>query len=295
MLQSGSFNAIHEAIREGGVRDVTLRLTLILVLLYGSTSPLANVTIRLLCGLMLVFPQFLTGRFLWIMIGIVMATANGLLWHSIDNHKYLITYWVLACGLALIFPNRRRQEEYLRKTATWMIGLVFLFATLWKLCAGEYLDGKFFYFTFLSDSRLSYATSLISGLSTDDLQLGREALRFLGTVPLHESELEIAGSARLRTVTLLLSWATIAGEGAIAALYLWQSRRLYAVRQGLLMCFIGATYFLLPVIGFAAILTLLGFASSRKDDDAGRAIYVILFGVIHLTLIPWQRVLASVL
>lgn len=270
---------------------VTLRLTLILVLLHGAASVLIEVPVRVLCGVLLVFPAALRAAHLWWILGIVVLLGNGVFWYSIDNHKYLIAYWTLACAMSLSVGNGVNRTEYLRRTARYLVGFVFAFATAWKMFGGEYFDGSFLYFTFLTDPRLWQATSLIAGLPVDDLRLVGEAVQFASFVPLVGTNLPLPRSDELYLFTLALSWLTLVGEGAVAATHLWSARGVYVVRHTVLMFFVGLTYFLLPVVGFAFILTILGFAECEDDDRTGKLTYLLLLVVINMTLIEWQPLL----
>lgn len=269
--------------------ELILRATLLVVLLYGATTPFVDVPMRLLCGLALLLPALLVHRAVWWALALALVLGNAVDWYYIDNHKYLIAYWVVGCAVSLHLADTEK-PKYMRTTARLLIGIVFGFAAAWKILGGEYLNGDFLYFTFLMDQRLQFPASLISGHSIDALTMSRDAASYLGTMAVPGSEIPVLESRILRSVTIVLSWLTIAGEGAVATLHLWTPQHTYRLRQHLLMLFIVLTYFLLPVIGFAAILTLLGLAQCDDDDGEMRFEYLLLFGVIHLTLVPWQSV-----
>lgn len=275
--------------------EMTLRLTLLLLILYGSTSILLDVPVRLICGAMLVVPALLVIPYLWWVLTIFLAAGNLLLWFQIDNHKYLITYWVVVCALSLSLPSDSKRATYLRTNARWLVALVFFFATLWKVLAGEYFNGLFIQYTFLTDPRLESAASLIAGVDITEIRLGREAIAFTGAVPLPEARIPLATSSRLEVFALFLSWATVLVEGTIAVTHSAGNPRLYLVRHAVLILFVAGTYFLLPVIGFAVVLAILGFAETSEADNGLRAAYLALFGIVHLTLIPWQQFLAAFL
>lgn len=52
-------------------------------------------------------------------------------------------------------------------TARWLIGLCFLFATLRKLFAPEFMDGSFFHFVLLTGPRFSGFSNLVGGVPAD--------------------------------------------------------------------------------------------------------------------------------
>jgi len=73
--------------------SLTLRLTLFLLLIYGSSTWMTSVPLNILCGLGLISPSLVKSRWLWICICVTVIWGNALSWSWIDNHKYLITYW----------------------------------------------------------------------------------------------------------------------------------------------------------------------------------------------------------
>ena len=87
----------------------------------------------------------------WALVGCLGAGVHQV-WTQADNHQYLIIYWVLAVALAAgtIDPAGARAVA-----ARWLLAAVFALATLWKLSNLAFVDGSFFEFTLLTDSRLS--------------------------------------------------------------------------------------------------------------------------------------------
>ena len=95
----------------------------------------------------------------------------------------------------------------------------------------------------------------------------------------------------LVTVARMLSWSGLLVEGGVGVAHTIPGHRAYLLRHYALMAFIAITYFLLPVAGFAFVLTILGFAQCERSDDLMRLRYLALFGFIHLTLVPWRSIL----
>lgn len=277
-----------------GIYGLTLRCSALLLLLHSASTPFLTVPVTLACGLMLLFPRLVYSSLPWWLVALALLVGNAVDWYSIDNHKYLITYWALAIAISLHFPEARRRR-YLATTARIAIGLVFLFAVLWKLWAGEYLDGSFLYVTFLVDSRLEVPASLVSRVPIQDLMIAREAIATLGSRGISGAEVPLVEAFRLYKLTLVMSWLTVVGEACIAVLFLSGARRLYHARHYLLMTFILMTYFLLPVIGFAIALTVMGLAQCRAEDSRLQMEYLVLLGFVHFTLIPWQSIVTRLI
>ncbi len=294
MLSADGTATITREIRIGiegeGHFVLVLRLTLVMLMLYGASSPALAVAVQITCALMLLFPQLLWYRRLWVLLVLAMVLGNGREWYAIDNHKYLMTYWTLACALSL---RDSQAPVLLRNTARLIVGGVFLSATLWKLIAGQYINGSFLYFTFLTDPRLQLLTAGISGVPREEVLAIRQALDFLGGRGMYGVALPVPTFPALKVLTLSLSWMALLIEGSVGLMNLSGSLRLYALRHSALMAFIVLTYFLLPVFPFAFVLILLGFVQCRDDDEVMKIRYLVILGFMHLTLIPWQTIVFS--
>jgi len=269
---------------------LTLKLSCVLLLLHGATAPAMGVPIRILCGAMLLFPDVIRSKVAWWTLFVSLVLGNGVDWFVIDNHKYLISYWTLACVLALHNP---RPQEYLSRTATLLVGIVFGFAVIWKVIGGQYLNGSFLYWTFLTDPRVQRVGSFVGGLSPEDVRQGSQALRMLGALAGAGTTVPMLHSQALSTVTYLISYLVLLGEGGLSAAHLFSNRQLYLTRHVLLIGFIPVTYFLLPVAGFAFVLTLLGFAQCDADDLRMPLAYLSLLVAIQFIVLPWQSLLPS--
>ncbi|MBE9076217.1 hypothetical protein IQ241_02715 [Romeria aff. gracilis LEGE 07310] len=208
---------------------------------------------KALAAAMLFWPGLLTRRLTWVSLSILAVWNNMGNWPFLVNHEYLITYWVLACTLALyaFVPT-----AVMAWNARLLIGLCFSFATLWKLLSGEYLDGSFLHLTVLLDPRLS-SIALLSGVSAETLQANADLF----------SRLQTSGFSELRTnplissISLLLSYWTLLIEGLVALSFLCpRPRWLYQRRDWGLLLFTFTTYTIIPVFSFAAVLLVLGLA-----------------------------------
>ena len=80
---------------------------------------------------------------------------------------------------------------------------------------------------------------------------------------------------------------TLLVEGAVGGLHAIRAPRLYMARHLALMTFILGTYLLLPVIGFAFVLTVLGLAQCHERDTAMRLRYLALLCLVQFTIVPW--------
>jgi hypothetical protein len=263
--------------------ELGLRLTLLLLLLHGAQTWDLDVSLSVLCGIAIVCTPLSRSTTMWLVISAALTWSNALHWNTIDNHKYLITYWCYVCALATTAGDPVRVMSV---NARLMVGLAFALAVLWKLVAGQYLDGSFLYFEFLAERRLGAACHMISDLTWDDLERNQRLLSQLSATLLPEMSIRLAGGEHLRRLTLAMSYWTLLIEGLVALAFLLpRSTRPGGLRDVFLMVFIGTTYFLLPVAGFAFVLTLLGLM--QCDRPAFRKLYLVLFVGVQLVQVPW--------
>lgn len=280
--------------RVGGREDVwlrqplhqlVLRLTALLLLLYGASSIALDVPLRIACGAMLAVPTLLESPVLWTLICGCVWWVNAADWLWIDNHKYLIGYWSLACALSVTATDPRAVLAWNGRV---LVGLVFLLATAWKLFAGEYWGGEFLYFTFLSDPRVEAIGEIVGKLSPADLSQNRLYGALLPLVSQPGASVVLHGSDSLRAFARLTSYWTLAIEGAVAIAFLVGKQFLLSrLRDWLLIAFIISTYFLLPVLGFANVLIVMGIAQSEPKSTA-RWAYLGLLALLQLARLPWQ-------
>jgi hypothetical protein len=265
---------------------LVLRFTALFLLLYGSSTVFLDIPLRVLCGLMLLSPTLLTSRVMWVLICGIVWWVNATDWLWIDNHKILITYWCLVCALAV---SAKDTDGVLAWNGRVLIGLTFLFATTWKLLAGEYWDGAFLHYTFLADDRVESVATAIGGLSPNVLPQNRLLEVLLKQFSQAIGNVTLTTSSRLQAFTLAASYWTLLIEGSVAAAFLVNPLPLFSrFRDGFLIVFIATTYFLLPVLGFAYILIIMGFAQCPSKHTAVRVAYVGLFAFLQLSRLPWN-------
>lgn len=280
--------SIESAILAESVYTIVLRLTLVLVLLHGASSAFIEMPIRILAILLLAFPALLGRKELWWSAAGLLALGNALQWYSIDNHKYLINYWVVACAMSMHQPE---PAVYLRVNSRVLVGLVFVAAALWKVFGGEYFDGSFMYLTFLTDARLERLAAAISDQPIEAFRRGTDALRLIGQLGIEQVAVPLVGSATVKSIALIVSMSGLVYESLVALTHVLPTNRLYYLRHILLIGFILITYLLLPVSGFAFMLMVAGLAQCRDESSGLKMGYMFVFAGVQFTRIPWQQLL----
>lgn len=276
--------------------DLGLRLTLLDLLL----RPVGNWAVRpiilALALALLLRPAWLRHPLPWLALATLAGARVLLDWPLADNHAYLLAYWCLAAGLALA---ARAPAAVLELNGRLLIGLVFLFASLWKLAlSGDYADGTFLQITFLTDPRFEGFARVAGGLSPETL----EALRSQAELHRDGAPAPIAREVpipdRLRLLAQAATVWNLGINAALALAYLWpgSGRRLEATRHGLLLVYCAVTYAVATVDGFGWLLLAMGAARCGERDRWPRYGYVAVFVLILLYReVPWAALMLGAL
>ncbi len=264
--------------------DLALRLTLLTLLLRPVGTPNVRVAVLGLAALGLALPTCLRSPILW---GALAALAGYRVlddWSLADNHAYLLAYWCLAVTLALA---ARDAGACLALNARLLIGGAFAFAVLWKVVLSpDYLDGRFFRVTFLTDARFADFAQLAGGVDADQLA---SLAAFVRGDP---AEAGAVIPARLVALAHVATLWTVAIEAAVAGAFLSPlGRALSAARHALLIAFCVTTYAVATVAGFGWLLLAMGTAQCEAERRYTRLAYLAAFGVVlaydRLPLMRW--------
>ena len=217
-------------------------------------------------------------------------------WPLADNHIYLLAYWTLAIALAL----RATDVSHALSTASrWLLGLAFAFAVLWKvLLSPDYLDGRFFRVTLLTDPRFAEAAMLIGGLSADELEANRRALDPLPDGAALATPSVVIEPPRLRALAIVSTWGIVLLEVLVAITMLSSPPRIpVGLRHILLLSFCVITYAFAPVAGFGWLVLVMGAAGTARSRCLACAactparFLVVLF----YSEVPWAGLLLDLL
>jgi hypothetical protein len=228
----------------------------------------------------------------WILLALFVGARIVVLWPLSDNHIYLLAYWCLAIGLAL---SSTAPAATLSASSRWLLGGAFGMAILWKaVLSPDYVDGRFFRVTLLTDQRFADAALVFGGLSRDQMAQNRA---FLDPLP-NGAELlsppPFVEPPRLRAFAAITTWSGLILEGLIALTCLIPLRRLDIARHVLLLAFCVTTYALAPVAGFGWLIATMGLAQCRPRQRLLLGAYVAVFILILMySEVPWAGVLAD--
>ncbi len=271
--------------------NLSLRLTLATFLLVPVGDFIVRPITISLALLGLVFANQLRNPILWFFLTILTASRVLLDWPLADNHAYLLCYWCLAIFIAL---KVNHTQECLALNGRLMIGLVFLFATFWKLVfSPDYADGQFFQVMMITDSRFEGFTQLVGGLSKEDIKGLRDLIEPSVYNTVANLNSSIQPSARFNLVASIASYWNIIINAIIAIAFIWPIERGFSkVRDGLLIFFCVITYAVATVEGFGWLLLAMGIAQCRPDRVIALFMYLGAFVlVLFYREIPWAELI----
>jgi hypothetical protein len=271
-----------------GPVEIVLRLTAIILLL----RPMGHWSVRALtlalAGLAIAIPRLLRTPAVWYALAALVSIRIVVDWPLPDNHVYLLAYWCLAVALSLGASNA---GFVISRSSRLLIGFAFLMAFTWKAALSpDYLDGRFFQVTLLTDQRFEDATRLLGGMTAQQIDQSRQYMHPLpeGAELLDEDAFtEPDAFKRLASVS---TWGLLSIEGLIAAACLWPLRgRAVTLRHLLLLLFCVVTYAFAPVAGFGWLLLTMGLALCTPDQRWLRWCYVGAWCLVLLYHeVPWS-------
>jgi hypothetical protein len=280
---------------DGGVSDTVLSLTAIILLLRPLDVWWISPLVIAAACLSLILPVVRRAPITWLLIAVLIAIRVIAVWPLSDNHIYLLSYWCLAIGLAMLAPN---SAATLSASSRWLLAAAFGLAVLWKaLLSPDYLDGRFFRVTLMTDERFADASLVFGGLSREQMAANREFLRPLPDGAELLDPPPFVEPPRLRAFAAAATWGGVSLEAVIALLCLMPMQgRILIARHVALLSFCVTTYALAPVAGFGWLLAVMGLAQVRPDQRLFYSCYIAVFILILLySEIPWTGVLADLM
>lgn len=260
-----------------------LKFSLILLVLDGSTGWGLDIFMRIICVLMLAFNEYVSNKFLWLLISLLMIFFNCLQFYNIDNHKILFMYWVL---LLTFYMWTNKDLEYIRRNSKLLIGLVMFFAVTQKII-NEFTSPGFLHGRFLFDGRFMLITHFIIDTPYEELINNRNSTAILNILPLNNSSVSLSSSTYMGHLLYAFQIFGLLFEALVAILFLFAKRE-WIIKDIVLILFCIGTYFIFPVIGFSSILLILGIAQSKIEF---RKYYVFTFMLLQFIVVPWQELI----
>lgn len=272
---------------DANLLDVVAAMTLLLLLLHTEPDKYLRVPVTVLSTAGLLYRPLARKASFWFLVTAVLAAGHFTLWHLIDNHKYLMTYWCLALACSFLAEDPRRA---LASNARLLIGLCFFFAVLWKLKSPDFLDGSFFHFTLLVDPRFQNVTETVGGLSPTQWASNERSIASLSCFDTLQTAVQLQDGPRVVAIARLLTGWSMAIEALIALFFLWpDGPRASRGRDAALLLFLASTYPVATVLGFAWLLAAMGL-SQASGFRSSRLLYLLLFVLLPLSDLPFRKI-----
>jgi hypothetical protein len=253
--------------------ETSLKITLVLFLFsewIRGDSWQFFAPIVILAGLGLILPNLYKKKYLWYILAFTFTLKTVSEWWFQDNHLFVNTYWVIAIAFALSFKDF---NEVLAKNARMMLGLVFLFAIVWKFISPDFISGAYFHYSFLTDIRFSEEASLLGNISREDISNNISKLHEVGSVSIESTTL--TSSDAIKTMTQVITWHTIIIELLLAVLFLLpHTFKLSRYRNYVLIAFVLTTYLAMPIDTFAWLIIAVGISQTQTNEKTDRAILI---------------------
>ena len=187
----------------------------------------------------------------------------------------LVAFYALL--IARVLPDPAGAQA---RSARWLLAATFVFAAAWKLLlSDDFLDGRFFRVTLLTDPRFEGPARWLGGMTPEGLDASRTFL-FQSRVHSALTVPPLVEPPALRQAALALTWISAAAESLVAALFVAPVSGI--ARHVALLAFCAGTYAFAPVEGFGWLLLALGVAAAPVDAARVRTAYVACFALLVL-------------
>ena len=269
--------------------DLVSSMTLVLILLYSGDFWYLRVPVTIVATAAIMFQSLRFNNNLWFGFAVFLLAANFHNWYTIDNHKYLITYWCIALFLACL---SQKPEITIAKSARLLIGFAFLFATFWKAISPDFLNGVFFHFTLLFDERFADVSAYLGQLSKENFAYNGRAIDALTVYNSPLQSVQLQSTKHIFIISQVITWWTFLLEGLITIAFLWKKDHFISRwRDFLLLTFVVTSYAVAPVIGFGSVLVIMGLAQSSNLRKNTVLLYVLTFFLLQIYTMPWSSIL----
>jgi hypothetical protein len=286
---SSKFGAFVEFARNLDLVQTISLLTLVLTVILGFDYWLFRAVAQICLLTFVLHPPSIRSPLLWLALALAGTITTIVGWERIDNHKYLLDYWLWVLFIVHLFSQLEQQRRILLFNARFFLCLIFLAASAQKLSSPSYRSGEMFEYYLYVDARFKAFGKLI-GIDPSTPDAVKRRIMFLRS-PFAEVEgngVHIAGSDRARVAALAMTWWDASFQLLIGALLLFRRRRADEIAHILLLFFIFTTYLPAPVFGFGWILAIMGLTLAKDAFPKIATAYVVCFFAILLYQLPWR-------
>ena len=263
-------------------------LTLFMLVFFGPNEWFALPIYQIALLFSLLASKMLRSPVLWGMLSIVTFVALFDFWEMVDNHMWLMLYWLLVMFFATLSSRMYKTDtlDFLKHNAIFILIFTMGISVLQKILGGVFMNGSFFEFTILTDERFYLIAHYLGGISTFDFF---NNVDMLSNVADPYSPLVIKTSNAVRTVSLIFTYSIVLLEALIAALLIFKNKKARLWAHIVNALFIITVYFVAPVYAFAFLIAVLAIATLDTDRPSSKLIlmYLALMILIFLYKVPW--------
>jgi hypothetical protein len=287
---SSKFGALIEFARNLDLVQTVSLLTLVLTAVFGFDHWLFHIVARTCLLVFVLSPRSIHRPLFWLVLAFAGTITIILTWELVDNHKYLLDYWLWVLFVVHLFPQVDQRRRVILFSARFFLCLTFLAASAQKISSHSYRSGEMFEYYLYVDPRFAAFGKLI-GIDPSVGEAVKKRTMFLRSpfAEVQGNEIQIAGSNRARVAGLAMTWWDLSLQLTTGALFLFGRRRTDAIAHVLLLFFIFTTYIPAPVFGFGWILTTTGLALAKDKFPKIAAAYLVSFFAILLYQLPWRE------
>ena len=228
----------------------------------------------------LLIPDLRRHWLVWTIFGLLLGAASITYFDYRDDHQFLFTYWMVALAFATAAGDDER-PDILAFNARALLILTFGLAAFWKVSSPEFMDGTLFKYVLECDVRADHLATLLTGLDAETIRHNAALVaEFRESTPTGDRvTLALDSAPDVWPTTRWMAAGAALVETAIPLLFLLPRQRRWIRRSahGALILFICTTYLVVPVVGFASILAILGLALCRDAERRLQLAYTALF------------------
>jgi len=271
--------------------EVAAGLTILLTLFFPFDAWYFQITAQLLAIVFVLHPRAAASPLFWYLLALLGSFAIIEHWQPVDNHKYLLVYWLWGLVAAAFFSRDDDRDLILRRTARFMICFIMLGAVVQKTISGSYLDATMFEVILLTDPRFEGLLAVL-GIDRHDLALSQALYNDLrAPVPvIAGGEAIMPADERLKAMAVAFTWLDYVIQAVVGVLFLLPGERIERFAHLSLVVFILFIYFIAPVLGFGWLIAILGIALAHGRFPRLTLGYLASFIVLISYQIPWSKV-----
>jgi len=288
MLGAG-IRKLRSEISNASALELATILTVLLVAFHGFKAWYFRLPAQCLVVLGILFRAILFSWIFWLLLSILAAGRILYFWQDVDNHKFILLYWLCCLTLAHAISDDQIKQTLIETNARFFIVFVMLAAVGQKLASSSYMDSSFFEFELLVDTRFRGFAALF-GIEPEIPLQARRALELLKDplVTVQDNRIIVETGPTLPNLAAFVTWYDLLIQAVIGAAFVFRTKFGDMVGHLALLTFIFTAYFAAPVIGFAWTLIIFGIVLARSRFPNLAMVYVLALLTTTLYKIPWQ-------